>query len=284
MRRISVVVVTSIFLLFFQFRVDAQEREGGFDLNVIEPVPLELSYDRTTHIIFPYAIQSVDRGHAGVLAQKAKGVNNVLQLKAGRKDFAPTNISVITADGKFYSFLLYYAVAPSSINFKIDRDLLADTVKHPLIQLSHVSLGQDGLEATARELLKQRAFLQVSAREQKMRATLTSIYLKYDLLWFTFRLKNQSLIPYTPGEVRFFVQDRKRSKRTAVQEREIFPVFHSSPSTVRGDSCTFFVFAFAPFTILNSQVISLQISEKNGGRRLSLRIKPRTLLRARLLH
>jgi len=54
---------------------------------------------KTTNIIFPYSIVSVDIGSRDVLAQKAKGVENILQIKAARDSFPQTNISIITADG-----------------------------------------------------------------------------------------------------------------------------------------------------------------------------------------
>ena len=48
----------------------------------IEPYSLQIGINKTTNLIFPYEIKSVDRGSRDVLVQKAKGIENVLQVKA----------------------------------------------------------------------------------------------------------------------------------------------------------------------------------------------------------
>lgn len=45
-------------------------------------------------------LKSVDRGSKDVLAQKAKGVESILQVKAAKTNFDETNLTVINADGK----------------------------------------------------------------------------------------------------------------------------------------------------------------------------------------
>ena len=88
----------------------------------IEPYALQVSTNKTTNIIFPYDIKSVDRGSRGLLAQKAKGTQNVLQVKAAVQNFAPTNLSVITADGKLYSFAVCFAADPPLLNLSFASD------------------------------------------------------------------------------------------------------------------------------------------------------------------
>src|SRR5687768_14524787 len=79
----------------------------------IENIDLAISFNKTTSLVFPYSIRSVDRGSRDVLAQKAKGVENVLQVKAGRKGFAETNLTVITADGTLHQFTVTYSDSSS---------------------------------------------------------------------------------------------------------------------------------------------------------------------------
>lgn len=80
----------------------------------VENKSLTISYNKTTSLIFPFSITSVDRGSKDVLAQKARGVENVLQVKAGRKDFSETNLTVITADGVLHQFMVTYSDTPST--------------------------------------------------------------------------------------------------------------------------------------------------------------------------
>ena len=72
---------------------------------MIPPYGLEVTYDKTTHIIFPAAVRYVDLGSPNLIAGKADGSENVIRVKATVKNFRDeTNISVITESGSFYTF------------------------------------------------------------------------------------------------------------------------------------------------------------------------------------
>src|SRR6478609_7705688 len=86
---------------------------------IIKTLPLEITFNKTSSIIFPAVIKSVDRGSRDILAQKAKGVGNVLQLKAGKENFSETNLTVITGDGVLHQFTINYSGQPISLTFNI---------------------------------------------------------------------------------------------------------------------------------------------------------------------
>lgn len=72
-----------------------------------------------THIIFPSAIRYVDLGAADLLAAKADGTENVLRVKAALRDFSrESNLAVITEDGAYYTFNVWYADEP--VKFSIE--------------------------------------------------------------------------------------------------------------------------------------------------------------------
>ena len=56
----------------------AQSMAKEENRTTIESSDLQIGYSKTTSIVFPYAIKSVDRGSEDVLVQKAKGVENIL--------------------------------------------------------------------------------------------------------------------------------------------------------------------------------------------------------------
>ena len=49
---------------------------------MIPPYGLEVTYDKTTHIIFPAAVRYVDLGSPNLIAGKADGSENVIRVKA----------------------------------------------------------------------------------------------------------------------------------------------------------------------------------------------------------
>ena len=79
---------------------------------MIPPHGLEVTYDKTVHILFPASVKYVDLGSEDLIAGKADGAENVIRVKAAVKNFKKeTNMSVITEDGSFYTFSAPIAVA-----------------------------------------------------------------------------------------------------------------------------------------------------------------------------
>ena len=54
---------------------------------MIPPHGLEVTYDKTVHILFPAAVRYVDLGSPNLIAGKADGAENVIRVKATVKGF-----------------------------------------------------------------------------------------------------------------------------------------------------------------------------------------------------
>ena len=68
---------------------------------MIPPYGLEVTFDKTVHIIFPASIKYVDLGSSNIIAGKAGPSENVLRVKATIRNFeTETNMAVITEEGK----------------------------------------------------------------------------------------------------------------------------------------------------------------------------------------
>ena len=89
-------------------------------LGVIEPYKMQVTYDKTSHLIFPTAIRYVDLGSEYLIAGKADDAENVLRVKASIRHFeTETNFSVITNDGSFYSFDVEYNEYPNVLSYDL---------------------------------------------------------------------------------------------------------------------------------------------------------------------
>ena len=94
-------------------------RKIGFS-QMIPPHGLEITYDKTVHVVFPSSVKYVDLGSPNLIAGKADGAENVIRVKATRKHFRnETNMSVITEDGNFYTFNVKYADEPLLLNVEM---------------------------------------------------------------------------------------------------------------------------------------------------------------------
>ena len=107
-------------------------RKLTFD-RMIPPHGLEVTYDKTVHVIFPAEVRYVDLGSPDLIAGKADGAENVIRVKATVRNFPnETNMSVITEDGSFYTFNVKYAAEPLLLNVEM-CDFIHDgsTVNRP---------------------------------------------------------------------------------------------------------------------------------------------------------
>lgn len=95
---------------------------------IIAPRKIEVSYSKTTHILFPAEVKYVDLGSSNIIAGKAAGAENVVRVKAAVRDFADeTNFSVITADGSFYSFDVEYKDNPATLSLEVGGEAVPES-------------------------------------------------------------------------------------------------------------------------------------------------------------
>ena len=117
MKRKCVFVIAVMFSLFTQ-KSFSQSSKFSF----IPSAHLTVTYNKTTNLIFPFTVQSIDRGSKDILVQQPKGTENIVQVKADKPNFPQTNLSVITIDGKLYSFTVDYANQPNELNIVVGKD------------------------------------------------------------------------------------------------------------------------------------------------------------------
>src|SRR5579871_1212474 len=215
-----------------------------FSQSIIGCYPFTVTVNKTSNIVFPYAIKSVDRGSTDLLAQKAKGAENILQLKAAKENFVATTLSVITSDGKLYAFLVSYEAEPKIFNLSFVKG-----EGKPFVMLSDETEDASTLASNADSILSMPSFLYRREKSMRMQLILKSIYIKDDLLWFHFSISNHSLIPFAPSYLHFFIRDRSKAKRTAIQQQELTPTHISKLSTIGGKRDEEFVCAFNLFTV-----------------------------------
>lgn len=243
---------------------------------------LQIGYSKTTSIIFPYPIKSVDRGSHNVLIQKAKGVENVLLLKAGQKNFIQTNLTVVTTDGKLYVFVLNYNEECPDLNFKVDNSI---GLNNELL-FSLENENQKTIEQYADlALYKTKKIYGLKRERFGIKLQLNGLFIHQNAIYLRLMLGNTSNINYDIDQLLFFICDQKKPKRTASQEIEIFPLLTSSViSTISDQSEVTAVFALPKFTIPEKKYLTIQLIEKNGGRQVQLDIKNSDLNKVEILN
>ncbi|MBS1512780.1 MAG: DUF4138 domain-containing protein [Bacteroidetes bacterium] len=228
---------------------------------------LNITTDKTTSLVFPFAIKHVDRGTSSVLAQQVKEAPEILLVKAAEKDFAETNLSVVTDDGSVYAFTVSYDSKPAVWVLYLPVNRTATISSYANMILDN--------EKTVRK---------IKDKKYNMQSGIRGIYIKDNIIYYQLYIRNDGTVDYDVDLLRFFIKDKKRSKRTAVQEVEQKPVhITGNYSKIKGNSNTVFVVALDKFTIPDKKYLAVQITEKNGGRHFMLKVSNKDIMQAKVL-
>ena len=254
---------------------------------VVLPYGLEVTFEKTVHLIFPAAIRYVDLGSQNIIAGKADDAENVLRVKAAVREFeTETNMSVICEDGSFYAFSVKYADEPEKLSMEM-KDFLSPTEGRLPSNRADIYFKELGSESPILVKLIMKSIYQndkriikhIGAKQFGMRFLLRGLYAHNGLLYFHVRMDNESNMPYAVDFITFKVVDKKVAKHTAIQERILQPLraFHQVMWIGAGRSERI-VFALEQFTLSEDKQLEVTLYERNGSRTLTFYVEPEDLL------
>lgn len=261
---------------------------------MIPPYGLEVTFDKTVHVIFPSAIRYVDLGSNNIVAGKAGTSENVIRIKAAIRNFdTETNMAVITEEGSYYTFNIKYADEPEKLNVEM-KDFMHDGIAiNKPINSMEIYLKELGSESPRMVYLINRSIYQNDKRLVKhigskrfgIQYLLKGIYTHNGLLYLHTQIKNTSNVPFDIDFVRIKIVDKKMSKQTAIQETVIYPLrAYNFVSQVGGNKAEQTVFTIEKITIPDDKQLLIELFEKNGGRNQSFVIENEDLIRARIIN
>lgn len=280
--------MTLLSLIIIYHPVNAQDKDGLMSLNQarLESYKMEVTYNKTTHLLFPSPIKYVDLGSENLIANKADDVANVLRVKASTRDFEEeTNFSVVTEDGKFYSFDVFYSSYPDTLNYDMlklqrnnEKDYASDVIFDEM----------DGSSSSLTEMMMQTLYINpkrtikhIGNKSFGIQFLLRGLYVHEGKYYFIIHLKNSGNIPYPVDFINFKIVDEKKIKRTVLQDRILSPLRnYSTISKVEQHDEAFDIFLLDQFTLMEGQILEIEILEKNGGRHLKIQVTNNDLIGA----
>lgn len=295
-------IIVAIVLFMGILSINAQssgERYSGVsqtipNSSVVLPYALEVTYEKTSHLIFPSPIRYVDLGSDNLIAGKADDAENVLRMKAAVRDFeTETNLSVICNDGSLYAFNVIYSNEPKQLTVEM-QDFLHSKVINGSGNLpdnkSSVYFSELGNESPLLVQLIMKTIWNNNNREIKhigcknfdMQFLLRGLYTHNGLLYFHTLINNQSNMFYNVDFITFKVVDKKIAKRTAIQEVIKEPVrSFNDVKSIWGNTTERSVFVLQQFTLPNDKVLLVTLFEQNGGRHQTFVLENEDLIRAK---
>lgn len=302
MRQMKTILILAV-SLFCVTGISAQQSGGdyfeglsrkiGFS-RMIPPHGLEITYEKTVHIIFPAPVKYVDLGNTNLVAGKADGAENVLRVKAAVRNFTEeTNMGVITEDGDFFSFNVKYVDEPLLLNIEM-CDFIHDgeAVNRPNNAMDiYLTELENESPRLVRLIMKsvyrddKRRIRHIGSKRFGVQFLLKGLYTHGDLLYFHTEVKNGTHVPFDVDFVSFKIVDKKIMKRTAMQEQAVYPLraYHYI-TRVDGKKKERSVFALPKFTLPDDKKLVVELAEKQGGRHQEFEVASGDLVRAETIN
>ncbi|MCC9043911.1 conjugative transposon protein TraN [Myroides sp. M-43] len=264
--------------------VIAQKSNQSINLSNAEVTPyeVELTQNKTTHILFPSSVKYVDLGSSEIIANKVEATSNVLRLKTVKEDILPTNFTVITNDGKYYSFNATYKEQPTQLSYDLTKFEKQNSKEQSEVLFKELGNTNPSLADLFMKAIikKNKKELYIKSENYGVEARLKSIYTQDGKLYFHISINNKSNLPYQVDYVSFKIKDRRTTKQTTIQEVSLKPIrSYSDFQTINSHSKQDNVYMLDQFTLSDKQVLLIDIKEKNGMRSQVLKIRSSDLLK-----
>lgn len=266
--------------------VKAQENKKSSNLSNAEVTPykIELTQNKTTHILFPSSIEYVDLGSSEIIANKVETTSNVLRLKTVKEDIKPTNFTVITNDGKYYSFNVIYKEQPIQLSYDLTKFEKQNSKKQSEVLFKDLGKTAPSLADLFMKAIikKNKKELNIKSKNYGVEARLKSIYNQDGKFYFHLSINNKSNLPYEVDYVSFKIKDRRTTKRTTVQEVSLKPIRSNNDfQIINSQSKQENVFMLDQFTLSDKQILLIKANEKKGVRNQVLKVKKSTILKSK---
>jgi len=230
---------------------------------------LSVALNKTSNLVFPAAIVSIDRGSENIIVQKATAF--VLRVKADTVFADTTNLTVITSDGVLYSFLISFTASPTILTFdlgaieSLDRDTSLMAIVHKVESLRHNLFG-------------------VRYSAGKVKLSVVGLYSTGSMLALQLSITNHSSLTFTVGKLRLRLLTTHTPKRSPIQEVEVIPLLIEPVKLKISHKQAGLLTVLVPVGDLNAQQdLHITLQELDGDRHLKLRLANRFLFTAQLI-
>ncbi|QGY47714.1 DUF4138 domain-containing protein [Maribellus comscasis] len=253
----------------------------SFQLSLVAQNCILVNEAKATHIICSERVSYLQVGdHFKIISEVVPEHPNLIRVKAAEPFEGESSLTLVSA-GKIYSLLVSYGEAgPIEYNLKSFSGEKAGTLTEGPVP-----------EYLLKELCRQMLFKQgrhIHNRKTKKDGIilrLNNIGLNNDLLFFEMSITNTTNISYRIEGFNWWIDNKRQIKATNVQEYLLHPEFtYYGITTIPAETTLREVFVLPKLTIPEKRILRIEMLEKalgNTGRKLSLEIKDRYILKAR---
>lgn len=254
-------------------------QQGGMD--TIQSYRIELSEDRTSHIIMPDKVTDIAVGSDLIAAEQAEDITNIVKCKSlghGFDIYAETSLTVISG-GEVYPFIATYNKNPRMVNVTVGEGSGAGAI------FDKTTTNETQMTEIAKKIIRGGATINnIGAIGDKMVFSLRSIHIRGDVMMYQICLANNSLIDYDIDFIKCYIVNKKTTKAETFQIDERTPLYtyQTNPKETvpaKGSYCV--ILFFNKFTIPDKHELYFEVFEKDGGRHMKFTVPHKELLKAK---
>lgn len=242
---------------------------------------LWLSTAYTTHVIFATDITYADLSNNRIVAAKVVEQNrNILAIKAKCPFEESTSVSALEANGTMHTYIVRFDLNPKTLI--VNERELKEIASRPLNGKNNVTSNRRTDAPTLSQMASASQMLHhIGARGYGITALCENIVSYSDITYITLSVQNASGVSYDIKDATFVLESKKRSKRSVVIEKTIFPEGrHGMLSCQVGDK-TKMAYSFKKITLSKDQVLKVYLYEHGGQRNLEMTIDTNDINKAR---
>ena len=237
----------------------------------------------TMALFFPSEIkQGITGSEHFVFTYNREKEQNLGLLKAVKGE--PSNLLVITTDGKVYSYILKYAEHLENPNRFISvQESIGDAEREPKEEMEpredldlNISVN-DSLELLRRScesLLNLPEEKHIRKKEKGIVLSLKNLKYHGDNVFLQFEIENKSGVRFDFDYLKIFKINGNKKRNSSYQELPLEPVYvHNKPSQILANTKVKMVYVVPKFIITKSDQITVRLQEMHTSRNLELRWK-----------
>ncbi|MFP2994349.1 DUF4138 domain-containing protein [Spongiivirga sp. MCCC 1A20706] len=234
----------------------------------------------TMALFFPSDIkQGITGSEYFVFTYNREKEQNLGLLKAVKGE--PSNLLVITTDGKVYSYILEYAEHLENPNRFISvQESIGDAQRHPKEEVLaeddmdvniSVNNSPELLRRSCESLLNLPEEKHISKKEEGIVLSLKNLKYHGDNVFLQFEIENKSRVRFDFDYLKIFKVNGNQKRNASYQELPLEPVYvHNIPSQILPNTKVKMVYVVPKFTIAKNEKIAAQLQELGTTRKVIL--------------
>lgn len=224
----------------------------------------------TTHIRFSSELKYVDLSNKVLSARIVEGSNDIVAVKAKEAFNFTTTMSCLEADGRLHTFIVAYDERPEVLIVDMRRSPVKPGMTNQIKPEMANMVGWIPDENVGAIDTLEREIFHIGDVAYDIKVLCENVVIKDDVTNIVLSIENGSAVSYSISSPRFVIENKRKTKRGLVYEKQLFPKRTSGECVVAPGTVSRLVFSFDKVTLVKGQVFRIYLYEDGGPRNFVL--------------